>query len=93
MIHLKTLPGYPQHLNMDGIIRQAVSDAHILEEGGVNALLLENTIGILNLFAADNMVSCKSTSYALSIATILLQFQFGSVAAKSVPWKVDFAPQ
>ena len=43
MIHLKTLPGYPQHLNMDEIIRQAVRDAHILEEGGVNALLLENT--------------------------------------------------
>lgn len=43
MIHLKTLLGYPQHESMEKVIEQAVSDAVTLEEGGVDALLLENT--------------------------------------------------
>ncbi len=43
MIHLKTLPGYPQHQSMSNVINQAVNDAHLLQEGGVDAILIENT--------------------------------------------------
>ncbi len=43
MIHLKTLPGYPQHKNMDFVINAALDDAKKLEMGGVDALLIENT--------------------------------------------------
>ena len=43
MVHLKTLPGYPQYTSMDEVIGQAVNDALILEEGGVEAILIENT--------------------------------------------------
>jgi len=43
MIHLKTLPGYPQHQGMKTVIQQALQDASILEQGGVDSILIENT--------------------------------------------------
>ena len=43
MIHLKTLPGYPQHQSMSEVINQAISDVHLLEEGDVDGILIENT--------------------------------------------------
>ena len=43
MIHLKTLPGYPQHQGMGTVIKQAVEDALLLQEGGVDSILIENT--------------------------------------------------
>lgn len=43
MIHLKTLPGYPQHQSMEFVVEQAKKDALLLEQGGVEAILIENT--------------------------------------------------
>ncbi len=43
MVHLKTLPGYPQHVGMKEVIDQAVKDAISLQDGGVNEILVENT--------------------------------------------------
>ncbi|MFH1915912.1 MAG: BtpA/SgcQ family protein [Nanoarchaeota archaeon] len=43
MIHLKTLPGYPQHKTMDYVISRAIDDALRLEKGGVDGILVENT--------------------------------------------------
>jgi len=43
MIHLKTLTGYPQHESMESVIEKAVREALILEEGKVDAILIENT--------------------------------------------------
>ena len=43
MIHLKALPGYPQHEGMQAIIAKALEDAVALEQGGVDAILIENT--------------------------------------------------
>ena len=43
MIHLKTLLGYPQHQGMEEVIKQAKEDALLLEQGGVDAIMIENT--------------------------------------------------
>ncbi|MBW2968206.1 BtpA/SgcQ family protein [Candidatus Woesearchaeota archaeon] len=43
MIHLTTLPGYPQHSSMEDVMGRAVEDAVVLEQGGVDAILIENT--------------------------------------------------
>ncbi|MBR9675641.1 BtpA/SgcQ family protein [Candidatus Woesearchaeota archaeon] len=43
VIHLKALPGYPQHKDMKYVVEHAVKDAVILEKGGVNEIIVENT--------------------------------------------------
>ena len=43
MVHLKALPGYGQHTSMVDVIEYAVESAKILEQGGVNEILIENT--------------------------------------------------
>ena len=43
MIHLDALPGYPQHEGMSKVVEHALYDAHQLEDGGIDSILLENT--------------------------------------------------
>lgn len=43
MIHLDALPGYPQHEGMSKVLEHALYDAHQLEDGGIDSILLENT--------------------------------------------------
>ncbi len=43
MVHLKTLPGYPQHTSIEEVMLLAVAEAKTLEEGGVDAILVENS--------------------------------------------------
>jgi membrane complex biogenesis BtpA family protein len=43
MIHLKTLPGYPNHKGMNYVIKEALKDLAALEKGGVDEILVENT--------------------------------------------------
>lgn len=43
MVHLRTLPGYPQFENLDTVIDAAVADAQALVKGGADAILIENT--------------------------------------------------
>lgn len=43
MVHLKTLVGYPNSNDIQEVIETAVQDAVILEEGGVDGILVENT--------------------------------------------------
>lgn len=42
MIHLPPLPGYPESKGMDHAIRHAVRDLRVLEEAGVDGVLIEN---------------------------------------------------
>ena len=42
MIHLPPLPGYPDAKSIDYIIRNAVADLRVLEDGGVDGVLIEN---------------------------------------------------
>ncbi len=42
MIHLSTLPGYPESKGINYVIRRAVADLRALEEGGVDGVLVEN---------------------------------------------------
>jgi len=42
MIHLPTLPGYPNAKGVDHAIRHAVADLRALEEGGIDGVLIEN---------------------------------------------------
>jgi len=43
MIHLDALPGYPRHPGMDAVIEHALYDAEQLQQGGIDAILIENT--------------------------------------------------
>lgn len=42
MIHLPPLPGYPESPGIDDIIRHAVRDLQVLEEAGIDGVLIEN---------------------------------------------------
>ncbi len=43
MVHVQALPGTPQNrFSMNEIIQQAMSDASVLEQGGVDAIMIEN---------------------------------------------------
>lgn len=42
MIHLPPLPGYPNHLGMDAVIKKALKDLQILQNAGFNGVLVEN---------------------------------------------------
>jgi hypothetical protein len=42
VIHLKPLPGAPMHSDFTEVLDSALKDARALEEGGVDALLIEN---------------------------------------------------
>lgn len=42
MIHLPALPGYESHPGMDEVINKALFDLKSLQEGGVDAVLVEN---------------------------------------------------
>lgn len=42
MIHLPPLPGYPDSPGIEQVVRHAVGALHALEEGGVDAVLVEN---------------------------------------------------
>ena len=43
MIHVQALPGTPQHtMSMDAIVAQAVAEARLLTDAGVQAIMLEN---------------------------------------------------
>jgi len=43
MVHVQALPGTPRnHLKMQEIVERALHDAQILEQGGVNAIMIEN---------------------------------------------------
>lgn len=42
MIHLPPLPGYPESIGIDDAIGHAVADLHVLEQAGVDGVLIEN---------------------------------------------------
>ena len=42
MIHLPPLPGYLESKGIDHAIGHAVADLHVLEEAGVDGILIEN---------------------------------------------------
>ena len=43
MVHVQALPGTPRNqLKMQEIVERAIRDAQILEQGGVNAIMIEN---------------------------------------------------
>lgn len=42
MIHLPTLPGYPDSRGIDHAVKRAIGDLHALEAGGVHGVLVEN---------------------------------------------------
>jgi len=42
MIHLPPLPGYKDSPGIEHIVRQAISDLRVLEDGGVDGVLVEN---------------------------------------------------
>ena len=42
MIHLPPLPGYPDSRGIEHAVGRAVADLHALEEGGVDAVLVDN---------------------------------------------------
>ncbi|OYT34379.1 hypothetical protein B6U96_13150 [Archaeoglobales archaeon ex4484_92] len=42
VVHLKPLPGSPLHNSLDDVLNSAIRDAKVLEEGGVDALIIEN---------------------------------------------------
>lgn len=42
MIHLPPLPGYPESPGIDDIIRRAARDMQVLEEAGIDGVLIEN---------------------------------------------------
>jgi membrane complex biogenesis BtpA family protein len=42
MIHLPPLPGYPESTGIDDAIRHAVRDLRVLEEAGIDGVLIEN---------------------------------------------------
>ena len=42
MIHLPPLPDYAQSRGIDHVIRHAVRDLHVLEEAGIDGILIEN---------------------------------------------------
>lgn len=42
MIHLPTLPGYPGSDGIENAVRRAVADLRVLEDGGVDGVLIEN---------------------------------------------------
>ncbi|RLA37401.1 MAG: hypothetical protein DRR15_02150 [Gammaproteobacteria bacterium] len=42
MIHLPPLPGYPESRGIDHVIQHAVADLHVLEQAGVDGVLIEN---------------------------------------------------
>ena len=43
MIHLETLPGYKDYKDLGYVTRKALEEAEILEIGGVDAILIENS--------------------------------------------------
>jgi len=43
MVHVQALPGTPQnYLKMNEIVERAILDAQIMEQGGINAIMIEN---------------------------------------------------
>jgi len=42
MIHLPPLPDYPESRGIDHVIRHALRDLHVLEQAGVDGVLIEN---------------------------------------------------
>jgi len=42
MIHLPPLPGYPESKGIDHAIQHAITDLHVLEQAGVDGVLIEN---------------------------------------------------
>lgn len=42
VIHLKPLPGAPLHENFDDVLESALRDARAIEEGGADAVIVEN---------------------------------------------------
>ncbi|AAB90814.1 MULTISPECIES: BtpA/SgcQ family protein [Archaeoglobus] len=42
VVHLLPLPGSPEHTDLSAVIDKAVKDARAIEEGGADALILEN---------------------------------------------------
>jgi Predicted TIM-barrel enzyme len=42
VLHLKPLPGSPLFENMNSVIESALKDAKAIEEGGADALIVEN---------------------------------------------------
>ncbi|RLI86254.1 MAG: hypothetical protein DRO98_05625 [Archaeoglobales archaeon] len=42
VLHLQPLPGSPLYTSFDGVVEAALRDAKMLEEGGVDAIIVEN---------------------------------------------------
>ncbi|MEM2727426.1 MAG: BtpA/SgcQ family protein [Archaeoglobaceae archaeon] len=42
VVHLKPLPGAPLHENFDEVLENAIRDAKAIEEGGADAIIVEN---------------------------------------------------
>ncbi|MDI9642706.1 MAG: BtpA/SgcQ family protein [Archaeoglobaceae archaeon] len=42
VVHLKPLPGAPLHENLDEVLENAIRDAKAIEEGGADAVIVEN---------------------------------------------------
>ena len=69
MIHVQALPGTPaHHLPMSEIIGQAVEEAKLLEQEGVDALLIENMhdVPYLNREVGPEITACM-TAVAIAV--------------------------
>ncbi|MCQ4153904.1 MAG: hypothetical protein NOM71_06605, partial [Archaeoglobi archaeon] len=42
VVHLKPLPGAPMHDDFEDVLESALRDAKAIEEGGADALIVEN---------------------------------------------------
>ncbi|MCS7130865.1 MAG: BtpA/SgcQ family protein [Archaeoglobaceae archaeon] len=98
VIHLKPLPGAPLHENFDEVLESALQDAKAIEEGGADAVIVENygdkpflknvgkeTVASMSVIAWEIK---KSTNLGLGI-NVLRNDAFSALAiAKAV--KADF---
>lgn len=98
VVHLKPLPGSPLHENFDEVLEKALRDAKAIEEGGADALIVENfgDKPFLQYVGKETVASMaviaweikKSTSLGVGI-NVLRNDAFASIAiAKAV--KADF---
>jgi len=94
VVHLKPLPGAPMHEDFEEVLENALRDARAIEEGGADALIIENYGDMPFLsHAGKETVACmaviaweikKTTSLGLGI-NVLRNDAFSSLAiAKAV---------
>lgn len=59
MIHLDYLEGQPQYKGLDFVVKKALSDLNILQDGGVDAVIVENwKDNTYGPFVSNNTIDC-----------------------------------